>query len=207
MPTATLLRLAGWATVALLLPVVGVFLACLLYWLCQRARVHESPPAFAHTGPTVQQLERLQYLVSARVHVADVMVGETRWLKGAWIVQGDALIAVDMAQAEITAKDDRNRTAAITLPVPAVLSARVDHNKTRQWDIKSTSWIPLTSLILGNKERLQREAMREAMREAQQLVERVAAAPEHIEMARRDFESALHEFYRQVDWEVQIDWK
>lgn len=204
MATSTLFRLAGRATAALLLTVAGALLAtCLFCWHWQRFSVREAPPAFAHAGPTVQQLERLQYLVSERVHLADVLVGETRWLKGSWIVQGDALIAVDMSQADITAKDDRSRTATICLPTPVVLSARVNHEKTRKWDIRSTSWIPLASLILGNREQLEQEAMREA----QQLVERAAAAPEHIELARRDCEIALREFYRQVDWQVQIDWK
>ena len=59
------------------------------------------------TGPTVVQLERLQYLVSTRVHVADVLVGESRWLEGSWIIQGDALIGVDMSKAEVVDRDEK----------------------------------------------------------------------------------------------------
>ena len=44
--------------------------------------IREIPPSFSSAGPTMVQLERLQYLVSTRVHVADVMVGESRWLGG-----------------------------------------------------------------------------------------------------------------------------
>ena len=47
--------------------------------------LHDTAPTFASTGPTLVQLERLQYLVSTRVHVADVLVGESRWLEGSWI--------------------------------------------------------------------------------------------------------------------------
>ena len=97
------------------------------------------------------QLERLQYLVSTRVHVADVLVGESRWLEGSWIIQGDALIAVDMSKAEIKDRDEKARTAVIVLPQPAVLSARVNHEKSQQWDIKSRSWIPMASLLLGDR--------------------------------------------------------
>ncbi len=45
-----------------------------------------------------------------------------------------------------------------------------------------------------------------AMREAQQLVERAASSPEHMETARRDIEGTLREFYGQVDWKVSIQW-
>ena len=68
--------------------------------------LRDTPPAVRSVGPTMVQLERLQYLVSTRVHVADVLVGESRWLEGSWIIQGDALLAVDMSKAEIR---DRTR--------------------------------------------------------------------------------------------------
>ena len=44
--------------------------------------VRDTPPTFRSPGPTVVQLERLQQLVSARVHVADVLVGESRLARG-----------------------------------------------------------------------------------------------------------------------------
>src|SRR5450759_5453909 len=54
--------------------------------------IRETPPIITSSGPTMVQLERLQFLVSTRVHVADVLVGESRWLEGSWIIQRDALI-------------------------------------------------------------------------------------------------------------------
>ena len=75
-------------------------------------------------------LERLQQLVSTRVHVADVLVGESRWLEGPWIIQGDALLALDMSKAEVKDRDEKARTAAIVLRRPAVLSTRVNHERT-----------------------------------------------------------------------------
>ena len=60
--------------------------------------IRDTRPTITSTGPTMVQLERLQYLVSTRVNVADVLVGESRWLEGSWIIQGDALIGVDMSQ-------------------------------------------------------------------------------------------------------------
>ena len=132
--------------------------------------IHETPPTFSSTGPTLVQLERLQYLVSTRVHVADVLVGESRWLEGSWIIQGDALLGVDMSKAEIKDRDEKARTAVIILPQPAVISPRVNHERSQQWDIKSRSWIPMASTIFGDRQAMEKQAMLEAQR----LIERVA---------------------------------
>ena len=163
----------------------------------------ETPPTFRSPGPTVVQLERMQHLVSTRVHVADVLVGESRWLEGAWIVQGDALLAVDMSKAEVTDRDEKARTAAIVLPRPAVLSARVNHERTQRWDIKSRSWIPLAGLLLGDRRAIEQQAMRQAQR----LVERAAGTDENKAAARQGVEGMLSEFYRGVGWHVSVRWK
>ena len=165
--------------------------------------IRETPPSFSSPGPTVVQLERLQQLVSTRVHVADVLVGESRWLEGCWIIQGDALLAVDMSKAEVKDRDEKARTAAIVLPRPAVLSARVNHERTQRWDIKSRSWIPLAGSLLGDRRAIEQQAMREAQR----FVERAAGTEDNKAAARQGVESMLAEFYRAVGWQVSVRWK
>ena len=157
----------GRCLIALLLPAL-IALTALAILVAQAVAllrgwdpgVRETPPTFSSPGPTVVQLERLQQLVSSRVHVADILVGESRWLEGSWIIQGDALLAVDMSKAEIKDRDEKARTAAIVLPHPAVLSARVNHERSQQWDIKSRSWIPLAGLLLGDRRAIEQQAMR-----------------------------------------------
>jgi Protein of unknown function (DUF4230) len=165
--------------------------------------IRETPPIITSSGPTMVQLERLQYLVSTRVHVADVLVGESRWLEGSWIIQGDALIGVDMSKAEIRDKDEKAHTAVIVLPQPTVISPRVNHEKSQQWDIKSRSWIPLASQFLGDRPAMEKQAMLEAQR----LVERVAGSEDYKATARRGVEGMLGEFYRGVGWQVSVRWK
>jgi hypothetical protein len=165
--------------------------------------VRETPPTFRSPGPTVVQLERLQQLVSTRVHVADILVGESRWLEGSWIIQGDALLAVDMSKAEVKDRDEKAQTATIILPHPAVLSARVNHERSQQWDIKSRSWIPLTGLLLGDRRAIEQQAMQQAQR----LVKRAAGTEDNAATARRGVESMLAEFYRAVGWQVSVCWK
>ena len=137
------------------------------------------------------------------MHVADVLVGESRWLEGSWIIQGDALIGVDMARAEIVDRDERARTATVVLPRPGVLSARVDHEKSQQWDVRSRNWIPLAGSILGDRPAMEKRAMLEAQR----LVERAASAEEFMASARQGVEGMLAEFYRGVGWRVAVKWK
>jgi hypothetical protein len=162
-----------------------------------------TPPVVRSVGPTMVQLERLQYLVSTQVQVADVLVGESRWLEGSWIIQGDALLAVDMSKAEIRDKDEKLRTALIVLPQPSVLSARVNHQRTQQWDIKSRSWIPLASLLLGDRTAMEKQAMLQA----QQLIERAASSEDNQAMARKGVEGMLTELYQGVGWTVSVQWK
>jgi hypothetical protein len=154
-------------------------------------------------GPTVVQLERLQQLVSTRVHVTDVRVGESRWLEGSWLIQGDALLAVDMSKAEVKDRDEKARTATIVLPHPAVLSARVNHERTQQWDIKSRGWVPLAGSLLGDRRAIEQQAMRQAQR----LVERAAGTEDNAATARRGVEGMLAEFYGAVGWQVSVRWK
>jgi hypothetical protein len=166
-------------------------------------RIGDTAPSFRSSGPTIVQLERLQYLVSTRVHVADVLIGESSWLQGSWIIQGDGLIGVDMSRAEIKGKDEKSRTAIIVLPQPGVISARVNHQKSQQWDVKSRSWIPLASTILGDRQAMEQQAMLEA----QQLIERAASADEYKEAARRGIQGMLAELYGGVGWNVSVQWK
>jgi len=165
--------------------------------------LRDTPPAVRSVGPTLVQLERLQYLVSTRVHVADVLVGESHWLEGSWIIQGDALLAVDMSKAKIRDRDEKLRTALIVLPQPSVLSARVNHDKTQQWDIKSRSWIPMASLLLGDRTAMEKQAMHQA----QQLIERAASVEDKQVLARKGVEGMLAELYLSVGWHIRVRWK
>ena len=200
----------GRCPIALLLPAL-IALTALAILVAQAVAllrgwdpgVRETPPTFSSSGPTVVQLERLQHLVSSRVHVTDVLVGESRWLEGCWIIQGDALLAVDMSKAEVKDRDEKARTAAIVLPRPAVLSARVNHERTQKWDLRSRSWIPLAGSLLGDRRAIEQQAMREAQR----LVERAAGTEASKAAARQGVESMLAEFYRAVGWQVSVRWK
>ncbi|MEN1681083.1 MAG: DUF4230 domain-containing protein [Planctomycetota bacterium] len=156
------------------------------------------PPRYTSTGPTVEQLEALGHMTVLKLSVADVLKGEGHGYKGAWLVRGDALYAVDMRRAEIDQREDTGRRATIVLPRPTLLQPRVDHNKTITYAVQRTNLIPGT----GDQSKLRNESMKEA----QELVERAAMDEEYVALAKRNAELVVRSMYALVDWGVDIEW-
>ncbi len=150
-------------------------------------------------GPTVERLERLAHLVTTRVYVADVLVGEGEGCRGAWLIKGDALLGVDMRRVQIADKDDVAKQAMICLPLPTILQPRVDHTKTRTWEVRRTTWVPWNA----DADKLRDEVMRRA----QELVGNSAAAAENIEQAKASAETTLRAFYQELGWQVNVRWE
>jgi hypothetical protein len=157
-------------------------------------------PVVVHSqGPTVERLERLSHLVTTRVYVADVLVGEGEGCRGAWLIRGDALIAVSLSRARITEKDEGNRKATLMLPVPEVLQPRVDHERSRTWEVRRMGWLPWNA---------EPDKLRDAvMAQAQQLVAHAAGSNENIQQAKTAAATILKAFYEEVGWEVTVTWE
>ncbi len=157
-------------------------------------------PVFVRSqGPTIERLEQLSHLVATRVLIADVLVGEGNGCKGAWLIRGDALIAVNLGQASVIEKNETAKQATIRLPPPEVLQARVDHEKTQIWELKTTTWIPWTA---------DKASLRDTvMAHAQRLVGHAAGSAENIQQAKAAAESAIRGFYAEVGgWQVTVVW-
>ena len=178
-----------------MLAVFAGLLVCL-----RQLNFSQPPPAVVSSqGPTIERLERLSHLVSSRVSVADVLIGEGDGCHGAWLIRGDALLAVDLTHAQITEKDEAARRAVILLPQPDILQPRVDHSRTKTWEVKTTTFIPWHA---------DQDKLRDAvMLQAQNLVAEAAASKENIEQAKRSAEAILRALFEEVGWEVRITWK
>jgi Protein of unknown function (DUF4230) len=174
---------------------VGV-LVCL-----RHLRVAQPPPPIVVTsqGPTIERLERLSQLVTSRVYIADVLIGEGEGCRGAWLIRGDALIATNLNRAVIAETDESAKRATIRLPQPEVLQARVDHERTRTWEVSRMTWLPWNA----NQDRLRDEVMLQAQR----LVAQAAGSKENIEQAKRAAEIIIGALYEHVGWEVHVVWQ
>jgi len=179
-----------WAMIAAtLLALLGI----------QLVRWRSAPAATIWTtGPTVQHLESLSQLVCLRVSVSDVLVGENDDCRGSWLVRGDAVLAIDLKQAKILQCHPTFRRAQIQLPEPAVISPRVDHERTRTWSVEKTTWL----FWRGNPDRL-RDA---AMQRAQQVIQATSGSKENMRLAKSSAETIIREIYGMVGWQIEVQW-
>lgn len=183
----------------LFLLLVGLaFLAVLLAVLNYSMR-KPSTMEIVSQGPTVERLARLAHLVTTRVYIADVLTGEGEGYHGAWLIKGDALIGVDLRGAAITEKDLSSRRATISLPLPEILQSRVDHERTRTWEVRKTTWVPW-----GGDPDFLRDRV---MRQGQRLVATAAGSPENLAHARLAAEAIIRSFYEEIGWQVKIVWR
>ena len=179
---------------------LAVFLGLLIY--LRPLRVTQPPPppiVVTSQGPTIERLERLSQLCTGRVYVADVLIGQSDTTKGAFLIRGDALIAVDLSRAVIAEKDESARRATIRLSPPEVLQARVDHERTKTWEVRSTTWIPW---------RAEQDRLRdEVFHQAQLMVAQAAGSHENIEHAKRAAEIIISALFEHVGWNVKVTWQ
>jgi hypothetical protein len=185
--------LLGCAAVLLLAAILATMFMC-----------HQPPPParavrLASQGPTIERLERLAQLITTRVYVADVLTADGEGYQGAWLIKGDALIGLDLGRAVVADRDDDCRQAVLRLPPPAVLQSRVDHERTRTWEVRKTTWVPWS----GNQ-----DALRDAvMYQAQKLVAHAAGSQENLRHARTRAEVVIGGFYAAIGWRVEIRWQ
>lgn len=174
----------------------------LAWWGLQSRQLESLVPQdrIRSLGPTISQLERISELVPIRVHVADVLIAEGEGFRGAWLIRGDAVLACDVSHAKIVQNDSTTRRATLRLPQLRVRSARVDHERTRTWNVEKTSWWPWSG---GNQ-----NALRDtAMFHAQQLIEETALSERNVEPAKAQTVLLIQQMYEVVGWNVSVEWE
>jgi hypothetical protein len=159
-----------------------------------------------HAGLTVERLQPLSSLVTARVDVADVvettLAGHTGSVKVAILVKGDFLLGTDLSAARLEAVDAMRRTATLVLPPPAAASPRVDHTRTRVFAISTNG---LWQVVPGGDEAAAAVVNR-AYADAQRIVTAAADDRALLDRSRRQAESVLRTFFAAVGWRVVIRW-
>jgi len=180
-----------------------VILGCAVVGLSSWIWLHyrSADPAYIRSvTPTVTQLERIGELAATRVHVTDVLYAEGEGYRGSWLINGDALLSCDMSKGTLIDVDSEARTATIRMPPLRVISARVNHDKTKTWSVEKTTWLPWRWGDQG----VMRDA---AMFHAQQLVETSAGSECHLGPARAHTELLIERAYQFIEWNVIIQWE
>ena len=180
--------------------VIGAVLVCGYTGSQYLSGPHTQHETTVISSPTVTGIQDLLALVTHRINVSDVLIAErkTRFtlVKGAWIVKGDALLGVDVTQAWIQL-DTTNRHASVALPNPKVIQARVDHAKTKTYDVTKTWWADKDA---------ESEIRDKAMASAQELIETAAGNAENITLAKERVEQDLAAAFKFLGWTVAIEW-
>lgn len=152
-------------------------------------------------APTVEEIESLSMLVTNKVYVSDILQGSNKDYEGLWAINGDALITIDLSEARISKKNEETKTATVTLPLPKVVSARVDHERTKHSGIKGVRF----ALLRNPKNRA--KMMDDAMQEAQAVIEKAASSKEIIDNAKKQAKLNIQLLYMKVGWTVDIKWR
>lgn len=182
-----------------ILILITIALACGI-WLGRDYSVWREPTKIHSIPPTVIQLERLGELTAMRVHVTDVLWAEGEGYRGSWLISGDALLSCDVTRAVIKNLNPVARTATIRLPRLQVVSARIDHDKTKTWSVEKTTWLPWRWGDQG----VMRDA---AMSHAQKLIETAAGSAHHLNAANTQAEVLIRQIYDFVNWKVEVEWE
>jgi hypothetical protein len=179
--------------------------AAFVFGVREYSRMPESKTTFVSTGPTIQQLQELAELVGLQVTTNDILTAESEGFfgyKGSWVIKGEALYATDLALAEIVESSGRGTASnwRISLPLPAIKWARVDHENSRVYDVSRKHWLPWDSPTANN--------MRDqAMLRGQQKVLQSAMKPEYAQRAKSRTEQTIKSFYGSKGTIVEIVWR
>jgi len=182
-------------------PLLAVGLLAALWTAFQAGRQTRSSQ-FRSSGPRVEEVRQIAKLAVLRVQVADVIEGNTAGAKAAVLVKGDADIAVDLDQIELAERDERRRTVTLVLPTPAPERARVDHDRTRVYELRKTGLALLNPFADPRA-----DLLADCMRAAQEDVEQAVRAAGFTAKAKEQTELLLRSFYREWGWEVTVRWK
>jgi len=199
---AQLKRLLALGTGIGLVAAIGLCSGLCIYWSIRVWRPQSrAPPISVYSqGPTITALQGLEELATVRIRIADVLTANDGSYSGAWLVKGDALVSVDLSQARFdeTTIDNVQKRAVLLLPPPRVIQARLDHERTKTWDVKRVTWVPYS----GNPDRLRDTAMFEA----QKLVEFAAGQAECIDQGKARAEALVSAIYGKLGWDVTVKW-
>ncbi len=156
----------------------------------------------ASAGPRVEDVRQIAKLAVLRVQVADVIQGDNPGATAVVLVKGDCDIAVDLEGIEITEKDEGRRTAKVTLPAPRPDRPRVDHNRTKIYELHKTGWAVINPFADPRE-----DLLTDCMRAAQTDVEEAVRSADYVARAKEQAELLLTAFYRELGWQVRVSWR
>jgi hypothetical protein len=119
-----------------------VVLVPLTMWLTGVQPPGHSPPTSPSLPPIVQ-VQSMSELATTRVRIADCIAGDNDNWSVKWALHGEVVLGVDLSQAQYAEVSVGSRTATLSLPLPHLISGKVDHDRSTELYAKSKWWIPV----------------------------------------------------------------
>ncbi len=176
--------------------------ALAVVWTMNQLSRPDAGTTLVSAGPRIEDVRRIARLAVLRVQVADVIEGRTAGGRAVVLVRGDCDIAVDLDGIALLERDAEQRRARVRLPTPAPDRPRVDHGRTRVYAIEKTGLAALNPFADPRP-----QLLAESMRAAQEAVEQAVRNPEFVARAKERVAELLGAFYRELGWELTIDWQ
>ena len=155
------------------------------------------------TALTITQLQLQSKLSVLRVPVTDVQTTELNgYVGGVQLVlqvHGDVELMVDLSQAQLEDIDESTRCATLVLPDPIPSRPRLDHERTRIYQIDRTG---LWQIVPGQA--AEAKLVDAAMAEAQRTLERAAHDPEIIQQARAHAVRLMQDAAASLGWTLEV---
>ncbi len=182
-------------------PLLAAGLAALVWGGFQIGR-QSGAVRITSAGPRIEDVRAIAKLAVLRVQVASIIEGANAGAEGVVLVHGDADIAVDLDAIAIVERDDAARRAVVELPTPRPERPRVNHERTRLYDLRKTGLAAINPFADPRA-----DLLADCMRAAQAEVERAVVSPDFVMQAKSRAEVLLAGFYRQTGWDVTIRWQ
>jgi hypothetical protein len=151
------------------------------------------------TDLIINKLEEMGELAVLRVCASNIVdaVNPNEKVRGLWVIEGDALLAVNMRQAVID-KAGENKYR-VSLPQPQMLQARVDHEKSHVYRVDEDRWTDSGEALSKLED--------QAWKEGQKKIERLAKSQESVDRAKASAEAVLKQVFACLCCQVDITWQ
>ncbi len=148
--------------------------------------------------PPILRIRNMSDLATTRVQIADFIEGENNNYKVKWALYREAVLGVDLSKANYVDINKGERTA-IELPIPHVISSKVDHERSTELVAESKWIVPVAGI--GWK-----SLRDEAWKHADRKIERLAHDEGYIEMSKLQAERVLEKLFDELGWKLQCKW-
>ncbi|MCE9552492.1 MAG: DUF4230 domain-containing protein [Planctomycetes bacterium] len=153
----------------------------------------------------LQQIQALAELVTLKIEIVDIQESKVQGYLGSRqvvvVVRGEIMIATDLSQARLEQLDGQAKTAVLVFMPPRMISARLDHGRTK---IIASDAGGLWRIAPGDAGRT--AAADRAYGEAQKMLAKAGEDRKLMDQAKQRAETVLKNFCQGLGVSVEIKW-